>query len=94
MGQLLRRTRQPILRLAAARCVFNVRVFGSVSRGDDGELSEVDFLVDLSDGTSLLDLIGLERELGELLGRDVDVIPSDSLKPRVRDQIMSESVQL
>jgi predicted nucleotidyltransferase len=65
-----------------------------VARGDDGELSDVDFLVDLSDGTSLLDLIGLERELGELLGRDVDVIPSDSLKPRVRDQIMSESVQL
>ncbi|MEI7478751.1 MAG: helix-turn-helix domain-containing protein [Actinomycetes bacterium] len=93
-GHLLRRTRRTILLLAAARGAFNVRVFGSVARGDDGELSDVDFLVDLSDGTSLLDLIGLERELGELLGRDVDVIPSDSLKPRVRDQIMSESVQL
>ena len=94
MGQLLRRARGSIYQIAAARGACNVRVFGSVARGDDGALSDVDLLVDLDHGTSLLDLIGLERELSDLLGRKVDVIPSDALKSRVRDQIMKESVPL
>ena len=94
MGQLLRRSRQSILRLATSRGAFNVRIFGSVARGNDGALSDEDLLVDLQPGTSLVDLMGLERELGELLGRDVDIVPSDSLKPRIREQILREAVSL
>jgi len=94
MGQLLRQSRRSIIRLATSRGAHNVRIFGSVARGDDGAISDVDLLVDLQPGTSLVDLIGHERELAELLGRDVDVVPSDSLKPRIREQVMREAVSL
>ena len=60
------------------------RVFGSVARGEDTEASDVDLLVDLDQGVGLLDLIGLARELGELLGVDVDVVPADMLSPNAR----------
>jgi uncharacterized protein len=94
LGRRLRQRRKAIIRAAEGRRARNVRVFGSVARGDDSVSSDVDLLVDLDEGVGLLDLIGLERELTELLGVDVDVVPSDALKPRVRGRVESEAVPL
>ncbi|MBI2706088.1 MAG: helix-turn-helix domain-containing protein [Actinobacteria bacterium] len=94
LGRRLRQRRKAIIRAAEGRRAHNVRVFGSVARGEDVGSSDVDLLVDLDAGVGLLDLIGLERELAELLGVDVDVVPADSLKPRMRDRVEREAVPL
>jgi uncharacterized protein len=72
----------------------NVRVFGSVARGEDTEDSDIDLLVDLADDVSLVELIGLERELSELLGRPVDVVPARGLTPAVARRVLAEAVPL
>jgi len=94
LGRRLRQRRKAIIEAAARRRAHNLRVFGSVARGDDGPSSDVDLLVDLEDGVGLLELIGLERELTELLGVAVDVVPADGLKPRLREQVLQEAVPL
>lgn len=94
LGRRLRQRRKAIIQAAEARRAHNIRVFGSVARGDDVDSSDVDLLVDLDDGVGLLDLIGLQRELTELLGVHVDVVPDDSLKPRMRERVLREAVPL
>lgn len=69
-------------------------MYGSVARGEDTATSDIDLLVDLDDGVSLVDLIGLERELRKLLGVDVDVVPADTLKPYIRALVLSEAIPL
>jgi predicted nucleotidyltransferase len=86
--------RQSILDTAARYGAYNIRVFGSVARGDDDENSDVDFLVELEAGRSLLDLGGLLSELQELLGCPVGVITEKGLKKRIRDQVLKEVVSL
>lgn len=94
LGRLLRQRRKAILAIAARRGARNVRVFGSVSRGDDTASSDIDLLVDLNEGVGLVTLAGLKRELTELLGTDVDVIPSAALKPTIRDEVHAGAVAL
>jgi uncharacterized protein len=94
LGRRLRRRRKAIIEAALKRRAHNVRVFGSVARGEDTPISDVDLLVDLKRGVGLLDLVGLERELSELLGVDVDVVPADTLKPRMRERVLREAVPL
>jgi len=69
-------------------------VFGSVARGDDDAGSDVDLLVELEDGVGLVGLAGLERELAALLGARVDVIPVESLKVGIRDEVLAEAIAL
>ena len=69
-----------------------VRVFGSVARGEADAESDVDFLVELDPGRSLLDLGGLQFELEALLGRPVDVVTERGLKARIREQVLREAV--
>jgi predicted nucleotidyltransferase len=80
--------------MAAQRGAQNVRVFGSVARGDDAKSSDVDLLVDLDEGVGLVALAGLKRELTALLSVDVDVVPADSLKAGIRDEVLAEAVPL
>jgi predicted nucleotidyltransferase/DNA-binding XRE family transcriptional regulator len=94
LGRRLRQRRKAIMETVGRRRARNVRVFGSVARSEDTATSDVDLLVDLDDGVGLLDLIGLERELRELLGVDVDVIPADTLKPSMRALVLSEAIPL
>ena len=68
LGALLRRRRAALLAAAQRRGASNLRVFGSVARGQDGPDSDVDLLVDLAPGTGLIGLSGLQRELSEILG--------------------------
>ncbi len=69
-------------------------MFGSVARGDDTESSDVDLLVDLDKGVGLVALAGLQRELTELLGINVDIVPADPLKARLRREVLAEAVPL
>ncbi len=88
------RNRREILDIAAHRNAFNVRLFGSVARGDATNGSDVDLLVDLDDSVSLVGLVGLERELTDLLGCPVDVVPSEHLKPVVSEAAEAEAIPL
>jgi predicted nucleotidyltransferase/DNA-binding XRE family transcriptional regulator len=94
MGRRLRQTRRAIIEAAERRGATNVRVFGSVARGDDTSASDVDLLVDLRDDVGILGLIGLEREIAETLKRDVDVVPAANLKTSLASQVLSEAIPL
>jgi predicted nucleotidyltransferase len=83
--------RGEILQLAARRGARNVRLFGSVARDEAGLDSDVDFLVDLEPGRSLLDLGGLLMDLQKLLGRKVDVVTETGLRPRLRPRVLREA---
>ncbi len=71
-----------------------MRLFGSVSRGEAGSQSDVDILVDLEPGRSLLDLGGLLMDLEDLLGRKVDVVTEQGLHWYIRDKVLKEAVRL
>lgn len=86
------RHRDEILGIVAARGASDVRLFGSVARGEDGPSSDVDLLVDLAPRTSLLTLIGLRQDLGDLLGVAVDVVPADSLEPDRAPSILDDAI--
>ena len=90
----LKSRREEILHVAARHGARRVRVFGSVARGEADERSDVDFLVDLEKGRSLLDLGGLLMDLQDLLGRPVDVVTERGLKTRIRDRVLEEAVPL
>jgi excisionase family DNA binding protein len=86
--------REEIVAIAADSRAENVRLFGSVARGDPRADSDVDLLVDTRPGASLFDLGRMARRIGEVLGRPVDVVASSDLKPLVRDAVLSEAVPL
>ena len=94
MRQWLMERREEILRIASSHGATQVRVFGSVARGEDDARSDVDFLVELAPGRSLFDLGGIQFELESLLGRHVDVVTERGLKQRIRDRVLRESVVL
>lgn len=86
--------REEILRLAEKHGAFNVRVFGSVARAEARPDSDIDFLVDFRAGTSMWDVVGLWRELGDLLERDVDVIGEDSPDDPFMRRALEDAVAL
>lgn len=90
----LRHRREEILRVTTAHGARNVRVFGSVARGEADEVSDVDFLVELEPGRSLLDHTALWLALEALLGHRVDVATERALKPRIRDRVLREAIIL
>ena len=91
----LRRRRREIISLLERGGAHRPRIFGSVARGADRpDDSDVDVMVDLDPEVGLVRLIGLERELSELLGRPVDLVPAESLKPGIRERAEAESVAL
>jgi predicted nucleotidyltransferase len=91
---VLQSRRNDILSLATRHGARNVRVFGSVARGEARPDSDVDILVDMEPGRSLFDLGGLHHDLQVLLGVDVDVVTEKGLRPRIRTQVMHEAVSL
>jgi hypothetical protein len=92
--QLIKQKREEILRIAARYGGRNVRVFGSVARGEADELSDIDFLVDMETGRSLLDMGGLLMDLQATLGRNVDIVTERGLKPRIRERVLKEAIEL
>lgn len=72
----------------------NPEVFGSIARGEDHEGSDVDILVDIPPGTSIIDIIRIQHELEDLLGVPVDLVPRNDLKDRVRDGATKDAIAL
>lgn len=90
-NQLLQSKRQEIIQIAARHGATNVRVFGSVARGETRPDSDIDFLVNLEANRSLLDLARLLRELQALLNCPVDVVTEAGLRPRLRPGVLKEA---
>ena len=86
--------RDAILGIAARHGARNVRVFGSIARGDARPDSDIDLLVDLEPGRSLLDHVGLWQDLEELLERRVDVVVDGGLSPHLEKRILAEATPL
>lgn len=93
-NELLKDKRAQILAIAAQHGAHNVRIFGSVARGEARADSDIDFLVDLEKGRSLLDLGGLLMDLQDFLGCRVDVATEKGLRQRIRERILQEAVPL
>ena len=92
--EIISKQKEQILALAAKYGAYNVRIFGSVANGTADDKSDVDFLVELQEGRSLLDLGGLLMELQELLKCSVDVVTPAGLRPRIRDRVLKEAVPI
>lgn len=92
MAAVLAEKRDDVLRIAAKYGAHHVRVFGSVAGGEADAQSDVDFLVDLEAGRSLLDLGGLQYELEPLLHCPVDVVTERGLKARIRERALREAI--
>jgi len=86
--------REEILRIAHAYGARNVRVFGSAARAATGEDSDIDLLVELDAGVTLLRHNALIRELEDLLGCKVDVVSDRGLRPRIRQRVLAEATPL
>jgi uncharacterized protein len=90
----LRRERRKLLDCARAHGVRRVRVFGSVARGDAGPASDIDLLVELAPGRTLLDLVGFRRQAAEILQSAVDVATAEMLKERIRADVLAQALAL
>ena len=94
MKAILEQKREDIFRLASKYGVFNVRIFGSAVRSEEGPESDIDLLVELEPDRSLFDLGGLQDELQSLLGCEVDIVTEKGLHWYIRDQVLNEARQL
>ena len=92
--EILRRNRAEILAIAARHGASNVRIFGSVVRGDDTGESDIDLLVDMAADRSLYDLVGLQQGIEALIGRRADVLTENGLNRYLRDRILAEAAPL
>ncbi len=90
----LSKKRNNILAIAKKRGVLTIKVFGSIARGDATENSDVDFLVEMEKGRTLLDVGGLLMDLQDLLHRKVDVVTVKALKPHVKEEVLREALPI
>ncbi len=90
--ELVQKKRYEILRVAERYGAENVRVFGSVARGEADELSDIDFVVDLQPGRTLFDLGGMQIELESTMGRRVDVVTAKGIRNRFRHAVLAEAI--
>lgn len=94
LEELLNNYRSEILKIAEFHGAYNVRVFGSVARGEARVDSDVDFLVELEQNRTLIDQIALIQDLQGLLGCKVDVAEPESLHEIIREKVLDEAVPL
>jgi len=94
LSPIIENKRNDILRIAAQHGASNIRVFGSVARGEAEPESDLDLLIQLESGRSLLDLIAIKQDLEDLLERKVDVLTESAISPYLRERILREAVPL
>jgi len=90
IDEFLKRKRMDILAIAGRYGARNIRLFGSRVKGTATESSDVDLLLEMEAGRSLLDLVAIKQELEDLLGRKVHVVTEPSLSPYLRDEVLRE----
>jgi predicted nucleotidyltransferase len=94
MTELLRLKKAEVQKIARQHGAMNLRVFGSVARGEAGEGSDLDLLVEMESGRSLLDLVAIKQDLEDLLGCKVDVVTEAAVSPHLRERVLNEAVLL
>lgn len=94
LREKLQQQRHEIIKVASRHRAVNVRIFGSVARGDECDTSDIDMLVDFLPGASLIDQVALIQDLSDQLQRKVDVVSTRALNPHLRDNVLKESIQL
>ncbi len=93
LREKVKERREDILRLAEKWGDTNVRIFGSVARGDERPDSDLDLLIHM-DGGTLITLVRFQREISDLMGCKVDVLSDRGLSPYIRDEIINNAVSL
>lgn len=94
ISRLLNDNRKEILKIATEHGAKNIRVFGSMARGDARPESDVDILVDMEKGRSLLDIIAIKQDIEDLLNRKVDVVTEAAISPYIREEVLKEAANL
>jgi uncharacterized protein len=94
VGDTIREQREAIIRIAARHGATQVRLIGSIARGEAGPDSDVDLLVTWREGTSLLDQAALMLELENLLGRKVDIASDGWVRPSIRESVYRDAIAL
>lgn len=94
VGRVVVSKRDELLDALSRHGVSNVRVFGSVARGDDRPDSDVDLLVDFPPRTSLFTILRMQEELEEILGANVDLVPDSGLQARIRARVERDLIAL
>jgi uncharacterized protein len=94
IDELLKAKRREILAIAARHGARNLRVFGSVARGEAGPESDIDILVEMDPDKSLMDHVALMQDLEDLLQRKVDVVSERALHWYIRDRVLAEATPL
>lgn len=92
--ETLRARKAEIERLARIHGARNIRVFGSVARSEDTSDSDIDFLIDMEESRSLLDLVCFKQELEAMLNRSADVLTERGISPYLRKRILAEAIAL
>ena len=94
IAELIAAKRVDIIRIAESHGATNIRVFGSIARGTSGSESDLDLLINLEPGRDLFDLIAIQQDLEDLLGKKVDVLTEGGLSRYMRDDILRDAVPL
>lgn len=94
ISRLIKQKRRQILEIAQQHGARNIRLFGSLARGETTETSDLDLLIDMEPGRNLLDLIAIKQDLEDLLGCKVDVVTEAAISPHLRDRVLHEAVHL
>ncbi len=90
----LKEYKNDILRIAFLHGAKNIKIFGSVARGEQNQNSDVDFVVEMEKGKTVLNRIALMQDLKELLGQDVDVVTYKSLKEKIKNSLIKDAIEL
>ena len=93
-SSFIRKKREMILAIAKDHGALSVRIFGSYARGEEQPPSDIDLLVEMEPGRSLLDIVAIKQEVEDLLGKKVDVVTKAALSPYLRDEVLQEAVVL
>jgi len=94
IDDVLKNRRHEILDIASRYGARKIRIFGSILRGETKQNSDIDFLIELESGRSLLDVIAIKQDLEDLLGCKVDVVTEAAVSPFIRDEILGQAVSL
>ncbi len=90
----LKKYKKDILKIASLHGAKNIKVFGSVARGEQNQNSDIDFVVEMEKGKTVLNRIALMQDLKKLLGQEVDVVTYKSLREKIKHDIIKDAVEL